>query len=159
MAIGDVDGVLTILKGKVLWAFVLPFGRSLRPVRFWEAPSHRSPSVSSALSRHRRHQSRSTNSFRPSALWAVTTQANGYRVCSLLDKGMSHEAIGRFVIDTFGDSRESNTFYASLFAQYATGRFPCAGRAMTTWTCYTDPTAPVCSGHRYWMAYPAKMVA
>src|SRR5215203_5577217 len=44
----------------------------------------------------------------------------GYRVCSLLDKGMSHEGIGRFVIDTFGDTRESNTFYASLFAQYAT---------------------------------------
>jgi hypothetical protein len=44
----------------------------------------------------------------------------GYRVCSLLDDGMSHEGIARFVADTFGDSREHAGYYASLFAQYAT---------------------------------------
>jgi hypothetical protein len=48
-----------------------------------------------------------------------TLQA-GYRVCSLLDDGMSHEGIERFVADTFGDSREHAGYYASLFAQYAT---------------------------------------
>ena len=44
----------------------------------------------------------------------------GYRVCSLLDKGMSHEGIERFVNDTFSDRRNNAGYYASLFAQYAT---------------------------------------
>ena len=48
-----------------------------------------------------------------------TVQA-GYRVCSLLDKGMSHEGIERFVNDTFSDRRNNAGYYASLFAQYAT---------------------------------------
>ena len=44
----------------------------------------------------------------------------GYRVCSLLDDGMSHEGIARFVADTFSDRRENAGYYAALFAQYAT---------------------------------------
>ncbi len=48
-----------------------------------------------------------------------TVQA-GYKVCSLLDKGMSHEGIERFVIDTFDEQRHSASYYATLFAQYAT---------------------------------------
>jgi Protein of unknown function (DUF732) len=48
-----------------------------------------------------------------------TVQA-GYRVCSLLDKGMSHEGIERFVNDTFNDRPNNAGYYASLFAQYAT---------------------------------------
>jgi hypothetical protein len=44
----------------------------------------------------------------------------GYKVCSLLDQGLSHEAIERFVADSFGDRRDSATYYALLFSQYAT---------------------------------------
>ena len=47
------------------------------------------------------------------------TLKTGYRVCSMLDDGMSHEGIERFVVDTFGDSRGSARYYAALFSQYA----------------------------------------
>jgi len=48
----------------------------------------------------------------------------GYGICSLLDKGVSHEGIERFVADSLSDSRkmsgEHSGYYATLFAQYAT---------------------------------------
>lgn len=44
----------------------------------------------------------------------------GYGVCSLLDKGVSHEGIKRFLADTLSDRRETSGYYAHLFAQYAT---------------------------------------
>ena len=43
----------------------------------------------------------------------------GHQVCSLLDQGLSHEAIERFVVDTFSDKRDNASFSAELFAQYA----------------------------------------
>jgi hypothetical protein len=44
----------------------------------------------------------------------------GYSVCQMLDDGMSHEGINRFLADTFNDRREHASYYASIFAQYAT---------------------------------------
>ena len=43
----------------------------------------------------------------------------GYQVCSMLDRSMTHEAIERFVVDTFSDRRPSASYYAALFSQYA----------------------------------------
>jgi hypothetical protein len=34
---------------------------------------------------------------------------------------VGYDGIDRFIIDTFGDTRESSTYYASLFASYAAG--------------------------------------
>jgi hypothetical protein len=41
------------------------------------------------------------------------------QVCSLLDQGLSHVAIQRFVVDTFSDGRQNADYYAELFSQYA----------------------------------------
>lgn len=43
----------------------------------------------------------------------------GHQVCSLLDQGLTHTAIQRFVVDTFGDGRPNADYYAALFSQYA----------------------------------------
>jgi hypothetical protein len=43
----------------------------------------------------------------------------GHQVCSLLDQGLSHVAIQRFVVDTFSDRRQIADYYAALFSQYS----------------------------------------
>ena len=43
----------------------------------------------------------------------------GHQVCSLLDQGLTHVAIERFVVDIFGDRRQNADYYAALFSQYA----------------------------------------
>ncbi|SPM43612.1 hypothetical protein MNAB215_5838 [Mycobacterium numidiamassiliense] len=43
----------------------------------------------------------------------------GHEVCSLLDQGLTHVAIQRFVADTFSDRRQNADYYAALFSQYA----------------------------------------
>lgn len=48
------------------------------------------------------------------------TVAAGHRVCALLDEGISTDGIERFVVDRFGDVRDSAKYYASLFGTYAT---------------------------------------
>ncbi len=47
------------------------------------------------------------------------TVTAGHQVCSLLDQGLSHVAIQRFVVDTFSDRRQNADYYAAWFSQYA----------------------------------------
>ena len=46
--------------------------------------------------------------------------STGYEVCTMLDRGMRHEGIERFLAGTFNDQRANSGYYATLFAQYAT---------------------------------------
>ena len=47
------------------------------------------------------------------------TVRTGHEACSMLDQGLTHVAIERFVVDTFSDRRQNASYNAALFLQYA----------------------------------------